>query len=204
MTGNVSLDISIYRLWNSWLRFSRGKRRTLEFDTFAYNIESELFALEQELADKMYHHGGYTTFVVSDRKKRTVSVASIRDRVVHRLLYDYLVFCFDHTFIYDAWSCRTGKGLLGAIERAQQFVQSFPNGFVWRSDIRKFFDTVSHETLLSLLPRRIKDPIALSLANEIVSSYSTTDVQKWPGGGRRCWLANWQCDESGICKHISQ
>lgn len=180
MTGNVSLDISIEGLWNSWRRFSAGKRRTCELDSFSYRIEQELFLLEQELKDETYHHGEYRTFVVSDCKKRTISVASIRDRVVHRLLYDYLVRCFDHTFIYDAWSCRRGKGLADAIDRAQKFARSFANGFVWRSDVRKFFDTVSHDVLLSLLTRRVGDPVALSLAHEIISSCR---VPKASGGG---------------------
>lgn len=176
--GNVSMDISVEELWNSWVRFRRGKRRTAELDDFAYHLEEHLFSLEEELRNGTYCHGPYRQFMVSDNKKRLVSVASVRDRVVHRLLYDYLVYCFDAAFIYDAWSCRRDKGLLGAIERAQEFLQSFPRGYVWRGDIRKFFDMVSHEALLSLLPRRIADGRALWLAREIVNSFVTTVAER--------------------------
>lgn len=52
-------------------------------------------------------------------------MASVRDRIVHRLVYDFLVGIYDETFIYDAWSCRKGKGLLGAIERTQEFLMRY-------------------------------------------------------------------------------
>lgn len=110
-------------------------------------------------------------FIVTDNKRREISVASMRDRVLHRLFYDYLVEVFDKIFIFDAWSCRKGKGLMGAINRAQVFIKKYSNGFVWRADIRKFFDNVDHDILLQLLKRRIRDGKALFLLKEIIDSF---------------------------------
>lgn len=118
-----------------------------------------------------YCHGGYKKFIVSDNKRREISVASVRDRIVHRLVYDFLTPIYDKTFIFDAWSCRLKKGLLGAIQRAQDFLRKYPRAFVWKADIKKFFDSVDQKTLLKILSRRIKDAKNYSLLREIIESF---------------------------------
>lgn len=102
-----------------------GKRASFEMHNFQYHLEKNLFDLFKDLNNGCYWHGGYRKFIVCDNKRREISVASVRDRVVHRLIYNYLEKLYDKIFIYDAWSCRKGKGLLGAIERAQSFLKSY-------------------------------------------------------------------------------
>ncbi len=143
---------------------------------FQYHLEKNLYKLFQDLKSGHYRHGGYRRFVVCDNKRREISVASIRDRVVHRLVYDYLVKNYDKTFIYDAWSCRVGKGLLGAIERTQDFL-SGAMPWVWKCDVRKFFDSVDQSILLKILSRRTKDSATFNLLTETISSFSFV-----PGG----------------------
>jgi retron-type reverse transcriptase len=88
---------------------------------------------------------------------------------VHRLLYEYLVKIFDRRFVYDVWSCHKGKGVTGAITRAQSFLRKHPDRFVWRADITKFFDHVDREILFSFLQRRISDTQALELLSRIIT-----------------------------------
>lgn len=140
-------------------------------DLFIFNLEETLSLLHRELNDGTYRHGSYRIFTVNDNKRREIAVAPIRDRAVHRLMYDYLVEIYDKTFLFDVWSCRKGKGLVGAIERTESFLRSYPESFVWSADVKKFFDSVEHETLLSIISRRISDTKALSLAREIIKSY---------------------------------
>lgn len=144
----------------------------MELHDFQYYLEENLFKLFTDLQNKTYCHGGYKKFIVCDNKKREISVATIRDRVVHRLVYDYLVEIYDKKFIYDAWSCRKNKGLLGAIERTQQFLKSYSRSYFWKADIKKFFDSVDHQVLLRFLCHTIKDPKALWLIQSIISSFS--------------------------------
>jgi len=132
-----SIDLSLTNIWQSWHNFRQGKRRSEAILLFEYNLEAELFQLWQEINAGDYRHGGYQIFVVTDNKRRVIKVAGVRDRVVHRLLYNYLVPIFDKTFIYDAWSCRRGKGLDGAIKRAQGFLQEYPRAYVWRGAVSK-------------------------------------------------------------------
>lgn len=151
----------------------RGKKRTPELEHFRFHLERNLMELHRELLDGTYRHGSYRSFCVNDTKKREIAVASIRDRFVHRLLYEHLVKIYDKTFIHDVWSCREGKGLLAAIERAQDFLAKTRHGLFWRGDVRKFFDSVDHATLLHILGRRINDDVTMRLLKKVIDSYTT-------------------------------
>jgi RNA-directed DNA polymerase len=179
---NNSIDISVNNLFQCWQLYKKGKKRSLEFEHFYYNVESEILRLYQDLLSEKYKHGQYRNFIVNDNKKRMISVAPIRDRIIHRLLYDYLVEIFDKTFIFDAWSCRKGKGLHGAIDRSQKFLNINRGGYVWRSDVKKFFDSVDQGVLMNLLKLRIQDRLALNLLKEIIGSYRTEIGKGMPIG----------------------
>lgn len=179
--GSDSIELGLKNVWHSWVAFRKGKRATAELHEFQYHLERNLFNLQRDLESGTYHHGGYKTFTVSDNKRREISVASIRDRVVHRLVYDYLTPLYDKAFIHDAWSCRVGKDLLGAIQRAQHFLKKSPHAWVWRGDIEKFFDSVDHETLLKILARKIKESKTYALLKGIIGSFAVLD--KMGGGG---------------------
>ena len=170
--GNSSIDLSLANIWRSWFKFRKGKRNTKELEYFTYYLEQNLRALYFDLNIDGYKHGGYKNFIVTDNKRREISVASVRDRVVHRLLYEYLTTIYDKTFIYDAWSCRQNKGLLRAIERAQKFLSKYPKSFIWRADIKKFFDNVDYKILLKILSFRIMDKKTFKILKEIIASYS--------------------------------
>jgi retron-type reverse transcriptase len=167
------IDLSIPNIWRSWYRFRQGKGWSWELHEFQYHLEENIQKLFIQLNDGMYRHGPYRTFTVTDNKKREISVASIRDRVVHRLMYDYLNDIYDKTFIYDAWSCRVGKGLNKAIHRTRHFLNIHRDSYVWRADIRKFFDSVNQQILLKILTEKITDPMAITLLGEIISGFDT-------------------------------
>lgn len=168
---SVSIDFSLSNLWRSWYKFRQGKKRSREIDHFSYYLERNLFLLWQELNNDLYIPGLYRNFVVTDNKRREISVAPIRDRVVHRLFYEYLTDLYDKNFFFDVWSCRKGKGLVGAIDRTQSFLHSYPESLIWRADISKFFDNVNQDTLINILGRKVLDPKGLGVISTIIRSY---------------------------------
>ena len=170
--GRVSIDLGLENIWRSWYGFRKGKKASREIDHFQYYLEHNLFQLYHDIQSGSYLPRPHRTFVVTDNKRRVISVSPVRDRVVHRLLYDYLVQIYDRSFSYDAWSCRKTKGLSKAIERTQKLVGRFPNSYVWRSDITKFFDSVDRDVLVGILERKVKDPAALGLLCKMIDNYT--------------------------------
>lgn len=167
--------MSLENIWRTWFIFRKGKNPTPELHEFQYHLEMNLMKIFRDLKNQTYHHGAYRKFIVSDNKRREISVAGVRDRLIHRLIYDHLVALVDKTFIFDAWSCRAEKGLLGAIKRAQSFLKSYSGGFVWRGDVQKFFESVHHETLLKILSLKVKNAATLHLLKEIINSFSAQE-----------------------------
>jgi retron-type reverse transcriptase len=170
------MNISIHNIWYCWKLFRKGKSKTKELRNFEYVLEENLLDLHKDLNKGIYKHGQYYEFIVFENKKRDIMVAPIRDRIVHRMVYEYLVDIFDKKFIYDVWSCRKGKGLQGAIERTQFFANKYNHGFVWRTDIKKFFDSVNPDVLLKCIEKHISDPPTLKIIREIILSYTLSKV----------------------------
>lgn len=201
--GSSCIVLNVENIWNNWLLFRRGKRRTKELDVFEYSLERNLVALQNDLETGVYRHGEYSRFMVTDNKRREISVASVRDRVVHRLLYGYLVEIYDKTFISDVWSCRKGKGLVGAIERTQAFLLKYQKYFVWRSDVRKFFDHVDHDVLKNILATGISDERANQILQKVIESYS---IPATSGGGisrgSETRYSDRQSDESDFLQYL--
>src|SRR3989344_4646302 len=168
--GNESIDLSLSNLYKCWYLFRQGKIASREIVGFEYFLEMNLRRLQADLTDGNYRHGGYRQFEVTDSKRRIIKVADVCDRVVHRLIYEHLKPIFDKAFIYDVWSCREGKGLIGAVKRSQEFLRRRPASYVWRSDVKKFFDNVDKEILFDLIKRKVGDSKALGIIKEIIFS----------------------------------
>lgn len=175
-----SCDISMNGIWQAWQGFRRGKKISYEIIIFESHLLDNLFDLQRDLITGKYVHEGYRHVQITEKKRRDLAIASIRDRVVHRLLYDFLVLNFDKQLIFDVWSCRKGKGLIVCIERTKKLLYKDQNGFFWRCDIEKFFDHVRHDVLILSVFRRITDSNARWLLKEVIDSYQS---EKIAGGG---------------------
>jgi RNA-directed DNA polymerase len=166
------LRVDYAAVYQAWLAFRKGKNPTAPIDRFAYNLEADLGQLSDELIQRSYKHGGYAAIVVREKKRRDLAVAGVRDRVVHRLLYDYLLPKFDPGFDPDTWSCRVNKGLHKCLARTQKLLQKHRTSYVWRADITKFFDSVDQQLLVDCLARHIgHDTTAMWLCQEVIDSY---------------------------------
>ncbi len=65
------------------LRAVSGKRRSPGPAAFLANVETEVLRLERELQAGTWRPGGYVSFEVREPKRRLISAAPFRDRVVH-------------------------------------------------------------------------------------------------------------------------
>jgi retron-type reverse transcriptase len=102
----------------------RGKRFRSNVLAFNYNLEQELLLLKSELESKTYQPGEYRTFEIREPKRRTISAAPYRDRVVHHALCNVMVPIFEAAFIADSYANRLGYGTHRALHRFTQFARS--------------------------------------------------------------------------------
>lgn len=133
---------------------AKGKRGHADVAEFEYRLEENLLQLQQELKEQTYQPGQYHSFYIHDPKKRLISAAPFRDRVVHHALCNLIEPIFEKSFISDSYANRVGKGTHKAIDRAQQFARRFK--YVLTCDIRQYFPSIDHEILLTTLYRKLQ------------------------------------------------
>lgn len=163
----------------AWEEFIPGKRKKLDVMAFGARLMDNLVALHTDLANSTYQHGAYSAFKINDPKPRDIHKSSVRDRVLHHAVYRKLYPFFDRTWVSDSYSCRDGKGTHRAVNRFKQYIwkvskNNTRTGWVLKCDIRKFFASIDHQILLSILYRYIPDTRANALLTEIVKSFYST------------------------------
>ena len=147
---------------------ARGKRGKRAAAAFEYNLADNLLELEGELRDKTYQPGAYHSFYIHDPKRRLISAAPFRDRVVHHALCNVTEPLFERSFIYDSYANRVGKGTHRALDRAQAYARRYH--YVLQCDIRQYFPSIDHALLRAILARKIADPDVLWLVDRILES----------------------------------
>ena len=152
----------------AYRRASKGKRGRSNVAAFELHLEDNLLQLQEELQGFTYRPGGYQSFYIHEPKRRLISAAPFRDRVVHHALCNLIEPIFERTFIFDSYANRVGKGTHRALDRAQEFSRRYP--YVLQCDIRQFFPSIDHVILHNLLARKIQDAGMLWLVERILES----------------------------------
>ena len=146
----------------------RGKRFRQNVLAFNYNLETELIQLKRELETKTYQPGEYRTFEIVEPKRRLISAAPYRDRVVHHALCNIIVPLCDRSFIADSYANRFGFGTHRALRRFTKFARS--SRYILQCDIRKYFPSIDHTILKSLIRRKLKCQDTLWLIDRIIDN----------------------------------
>jgi len=178
--------ISLENLFQAWKEFKNGKQNKKDVQLFERFLEDNIFLLHHQLERQTYQHGKYETFHIHDPKHRIISKATVRDRIVHHLVFKKLYALFDPSFIFHCYSSREGKGThLGVRNLAKCLRQESRNYtrqvFALKCDIKKFFASILHKKLLQLIECKINDKKLLWLIEEVVGSFSSPETAL--GGG---------------------
>ncbi|MDR3582393.1 MAG: reverse transcriptase/maturase family protein [Candidatus Pacebacteria bacterium] len=170
---------AVENILEAWREFLPGKSARRDVQEFRLRLMDNILSLHTDLVSGTYRHGGYEAFNISDPKPRNIHKACVRDRLLHHAIYRVLYPFFDRTFIADSFSCRNGKGTHAAMNRFRQF-GSMASGndtrtcWVLKCDIRKFFASIDHETLIGIIRQYVDDERSLDLLRRVVDSFSST------------------------------
>lgn len=152
----------------AYRRAAQGKRSRPDVAAFEHRLEDNLWQLQSELQAQTYQPLAYHSFFIHDPKRRLISAADFRDRVVHHALCNLIEPIFERSFIADSYANRVGKGTHRARNRCQQFARRYP--YVLQCDLRQFFPSIDHAILQDQLARKVKDVGLLWLIDIILSS----------------------------------
>jgi len=155
-------------LWLAFRKAARGKRRGYAAAAFEHQVADRLVELQHELRSFTYAPGAYRHFVIHEPKRRKISAAPFRDRVVHHALCNLMEPVFEQRFISDSYANRVGKGTHRALDRLQSFARRYR--YVLRCDIVEHFPSLDHAVLRETLQRAIGEDDVRWLADAILAS----------------------------------
>lgn len=171
--GNLYDQItSLKNLQEADQKAQKGKGNRYGVIQHNMNQEGNLLVLQDLLRSRSYRTSRYDVFTVHEPKERIVyRLPYFPDRIAHHAVMNILEPIFVKTFTADTYSCIKNRGIhllarnlkkaLGDIEGTQ---------YCLKLDIKKFYPSVDHDVLKTLLRRKFKDKDLLWLMDEIIDS----------------------------------
>ena len=144
-----------------------------------YNLDGirNTLKLRQELTEGTYRISPYQIFTIHEPKEREIVATRIRDRQFQRSLCDNALYGdMTRGFIHDNCACQRGKGVDFALDRMETHLRRYyrkhgNQGWVLRCDIRHYFPETPHAVAKEALRKRVRDPMVLKAAEDIVDSF---------------------------------
>ena len=158
----------------------KGKRSKRDARSFVARLDENLEAMRSALLGGDVRLGEYHQFTIFDPKERLITAPCFRERVLHHAILNVCEPIFERVLIADTFACRRGKGRLAALHRARHFARR--HAFFLKLDVRRYFDSVSHEVLVARLERLFKDRRLLTLLRRIIAGFETTPGRGLPIG----------------------
>lgn len=179
--GNLIPEIACFdNLLLAYYKAKRGKEDKPEIIEYAKKLNENLKLLQTQIKIGNVILGNYYYFTIYDPKERLICAASFPERVLHHAIMNICHPHFEKFLIYDTYATRVNKGTYKALERASSFQKIYQ--WYYKFDIRKYFDSISHDILFDMLNKKFKDKKLLSIFQQIISSYHTTQNKGLPIG----------------------
>lgn len=139
------------------------------------NKEAENKALADSFRDGSYHTSSYHVFKIYEPKEREIyRLPYYPDRIAHHAIMNVVRELWIGQFIHQTYSCIEGRGIHRCAKELRKCLYKHRNDgqtkYCLKFDIRKFYPSINHEILKSVLRRKIKDNRFLHLLYEIIDS----------------------------------
>ena len=153
----------------------KGKNLRREIILFNLKQEEYIMWLLERLKTGTYKHSGYTSFIVTEPKVRTIEKSIYMDRIVHRWYVDnFIKPYFASSFINTSYACIEKKGMHKACIDVQNAMKHckriWSNYYIIKMDVKKYFQNINIEILYKILKQKIKDKKLIWLTEEILYS----------------------------------
>ena len=159
---------------------ARGKRSRFGVQRYLRDLDTNLNELSEAILGESYTPQPLREFMIHDPKQRTIHAPGFRDRVLHHAVILRAGPQIDRTLIDDSFACRTNKGAIAAVLRAQHFTRR--SAWFLKVDIAKYFHSIDHDLLLQRLSRRFKGAGFLDLLTRIVQGFHASSGKGLPIG----------------------
>ncbi|MFH0823533.1 MAG: group II intron reverse transcriptase/maturase [Pseudomonadota bacterium] len=103
-------------------------------------------------------------------EKRPLGIPAVEDKTVQKAVVTILEPIYEQEFYPFSYGFRQGTGALEATRAMRRAIEEGKTYWLVEVDIRKFFDTLSHEHMREFLRQRVRDGVILRLIDKWLKS----------------------------------
>ena len=165
------IDIDNLKLADEKAR--KGKLKSYGVIKHDKNRGENILKLQRMLIENKYTTSDYHIFKIYDPKEREIyQLPYYPDRIVHHAIMNILEPIWVKIFIENTYSCIKGRGIHAAVRDLKYALKSDGENtkYCLKLDIRKFYPSIDHDILKSVIRNNIKDNNLLLLLDEIIDS----------------------------------
>ena len=164
--------VSLDNLYEADKRARRQKSHRPEVMLFDKNGDKLLLDLQRKLINGEYETSEYYVFKIYEPKEREIfKLPYYPDRIVHHAIMNIMEPIWVSAFIKGTYSCIRKRGIHKALRDVKFALKDEINTqYCLKLDIRKFYPSIDHDILKTIIRKKIKDKRLLSLLDEIIES----------------------------------
>ena len=164
--------VSLDNLYEADKRARRQKSHRPEVILFDKNKDKLLLDLQRKLINGEYETSEYYVFKIYEPKEREIfKLPYYPDRIVHHAIMNIMEPIWVSAFVKGTYSCIRKRGIHKALKDVKFALKDEVNTqYCLKLDIRKFYPSIDHDILKSIIRKKIKDKRLLSLLDEIIES----------------------------------
>jgi group II intron reverse transcriptase/maturase len=135
-------------------------------EQYAMQLESNLESLLERAKSGTYRAPPVRRVYIpkaDGSKTRPIGIPTFEDKVLQRAVAMVLEAIYEQDFLDCSYGFRAGRSAHQAIDRLWTELMQMGGGWILEVDVEKYFDTVVHEQLRSMLHRRVRDGVLLRL-----------------------------------------
>lgn len=160
-------------------RARKGKLRTYGVQIHDKRREENILALHDQLKNGTFKTSPYHVFTIYEPKERLIyRLPYYPDRILHHAIMNVLEPIWVSIFTKDTYSCIKDRGIHACAKSVRRALHQDKEGtrYCLKIDVRKFYPSIDHEVLKSIVRRKIKDARLLALLDEIIESTNNPQV----------------------------
>lgn len=164
--------VSLDNLYEADKKARRQKSHRPEVMLFDKNKDKLLLDLQRKLINGEYETSEYYVFKIYEPKEREMfKLPYYPDRIVHHAIMNIMEPIWVSAFIKGTYSCIRKRGIHKALRDVKFALKDEINTqYCLKLDIRKFYPSIDHDILKTIIRKKIKDKRLLSLLDEIIES----------------------------------